>query len=61
MDSQSLLQWLGIILKSEVYDTKKAGEIGEVARRAEKCLGKCLGSAGHAYSNYELVGETSPF
>ena len=40
---------------------KKAGEIGEEPRRAERCLGKGLGSAGHAYSKHELVGETSPF
>ena len=40
---------------------KKAGEIGEVARRAERYLGRSLGSAGHAYSKHELVNETSPF
>ena len=41
-------------MKSEVNDTKKAGEIGEIARRAERCLGKRLGIAGHAYSKHEL-------
>lgn len=54
MDSQMLLQWPGTKLKSEVNDTKKAGEIGEIARRAERCLGKRLGIARHAYSKHEL-------
>ena len=55
MGSQLHLQWLGTIL--EIDDTKKAGEIGEVAHRAERCLGKYLGRAGPAYSKHELVGE----
>ena len=51
MDNQLLLQWLGQYQRLRyVNDTKKAGEIGEAARRAEGCLGNNLGSARHAYS-----------